>query len=84
LSDVPIHLADLGSHEFEEDIGLDVLENEERLVEEINGALARLHQGTFGICEKCKKVIAKDRLHAAPYVRYCIACARVSEKKAEP
>ena len=42
LSDVPIHLADLGSHQFEEDVSLDLLENEERLVEEVNGGHGEL------------------------------------------
>src|SRR5262245_45120300 len=54
LSDVPLHLADLGSHEFEEDVTLSLLENEERLIEEVNGALARIDQGTFGRCEACR------------------------------
>jgi RNA polymerase-binding protein DksA len=75
FSDVPLHQADLGSHQFEEDLTLDLLGNEEQIVEEINAALARLEQGTFGRCEECQKRISKERLQALPYARYCIECA---------
>jgi RNA polymerase-binding transcription factor DksA len=75
LSDVPIHLADLGSHEFEEEMTLSLLGSEERLVEEINAACSRIDRGTFGRCEDCKRQISKARLHAVPYARYCVACA---------
>src|SRR5581483_6129862 len=62
LSDVPLHLADLGTHDFEEEVTLSLLQNEEQLIEEINAALARLEQGTFGTCEGCRRPIARDRL----------------------
>ena len=74
LSDLPVHQADLGSHAFEEEMTLDLLENEEQIIEEINDALARLEQGTFGLCQACKRRIPKQRLRALPYARYCVAC----------
>jgi RNA polymerase-binding transcription factor DksA len=76
LSDVPIHLADLGTHTFEEEVTLDLLTNEEHLLAEINAAWTRLEQGTFGRCEGCQQEIAKERLEALPYARFCMACAR--------
>jgi RNA polymerase-binding transcription factor DksA len=75
LSDVPLHQADLGSHQFEEDLTLDLLGNEDQIVEEVNAAWARLEQGTFGRCEECQKTISKERLQALPYARYCVECA---------
>jgi len=42
LSDVPLHLADLGSHGFEQELTLGLLENEEQLVQEITAALGRM------------------------------------------
>jgi RNA polymerase-binding transcription factor DksA len=54
LSDVPLHLADLGSHSFEEELTLGMLENEEQLVEAINAALARMDEGIYGRCEACR------------------------------
>jgi RNA polymerase-binding transcription factor DksA len=82
LSDIPLHPADLGTHQFEEDLTLSLLENEGQLVGEIAAALARIEQGTFGRCEKCHGQIAKGRLQAIPYARHCAACARELEGQA--
>jgi RNA polymerase-binding transcription factor DksA len=75
LSDVPIHPADLGTHYFEEEGTLTLIENEEALIEEINRALGRIDQGTFGRCESCGGAIAEQRLQIIPYARQCIRCA---------
>ena len=74
LSHVPIHMADLSTYERELTLGL--LENKEQTLEEIAAALGRIEQGTFGHCEGCGQAIPKDRLHALPYARYCVECAR--------
>jgi DnaK suppressor protein len=76
LSGVPLHLADLGSHSFEEEISLTLVENEEKIIEEINAALARLDLGAFGRCEACQQAIPKERLQALPYTSYLIGCAQ--------
>lgn len=75
LSDVPVHMADLGSDAYEEEITLGLVESEERLIAEINAALVRLDQRAFGQCEACGQKIAKVRLRALPYARHCIRCA---------
>jgi RNA polymerase-binding transcription factor DksA len=80
LSHVPIHLADLGTDSFEQQFTLDLMASEEQVLEEISAALARLEQGTFGRCEECEKAIPKARLQALPYVRHCIACARIFQR----
>jgi DnaK suppressor protein len=74
LSHVPIHMADLGTYEREFTLGL--LENEGQALEEIAAALGRIEQGTFGHCEGCGEAIPKGRLHALPYARHCVGCAR--------
>jgi RNA polymerase-binding transcription factor DksA len=74
LSHVPIHMADLGTYEREFTLGL--LENEGQTLDEIAAALGRIGEGTFGQCEGCRKAIPKDRLHALPYARHCVECAR--------
>src|SRR5262245_5128525 len=76
LSDVPVHPADLGTDNFEEELAIALLENEANLLTEINDALARIEQGTFGRCENCGQEISRERLEALPYTRYCIRCAR--------
>jgi RNA polymerase-binding transcription factor DksA len=84
LSDVPLHLADLGSRSFEEELTLGLLGNEEQLIEEIHAALDRLDQGVYGRCVACGQDISRARLQALPYARHCVACARNLERKAAP
>jgi DnaK suppressor protein len=84
LSNLPLHLADLGTHQFEEDVALTLIENEEQLIEQINDALERIEQGTFGRCEVCKQEIPKERLQVVPYARRCVACARKPQAGATP
>lgn len=43
-------------------------------VEEIEGALARIDDGSYGACERCHEPILKARLRALPYARLCVAC----------
>lgn len=81
ISNLPLHLADLGSHEAEEDVTLGLLENEELLLKEIEEALTRIDQGTFGLCGSCRQEINKERLEAIPYARHCVVCARKLQKR---
>lgn len=70
--------ADSGSRETDEALTLGLVANEEGLMEAIDGALARLDQGTFGKCDGCGKQISKERLDAIPYASECIHCARAN------
>jgi len=81
LSNVPIHLADLGSHGFEEELTLGFVENEEQIMQEITAAVERLDHGTYGRCESCGKEIPRDRLQTLPYTRFCVDCAQRLERK---
>jgi RNA polymerase-binding protein DksA len=76
LSNVPLHPADLGTDTYEEEMALGLLENEDRILTEINEALVQLEQGKFGRCENCGQAIPRERLEAVPYARYCITCAQ--------
>jgi len=82
LSNTPIHMADLGTDNFEQEFTLGLIENEEQALDEIAGALERLAQKTFGSCELCQKEIPRARLQALPYTRYCVECARKVEQSA--
>jgi RNA polymerase-binding transcription factor DksA len=75
LSDVPLHPADLGTLDAEEDVTFTLLENEDRLLEEVHRALERLEEGSFGLCEGCRRAIPRERLHTVPYARFCRVCA---------
>src|SRR5438445_13610960 len=82
LSNMPIHMADLGTDNFEQEFTLSLLENEERALDEIANALDRIQHGTFGLCEECHKEVPKARLQALPYTRHCVECARKLEQGA--
>jgi DnaK suppressor protein len=81
LSNMPIHMADLGTDNFEQEFTLNLLQNEEQLLDEITAALERMNQGKFGLCEECQNPIPKARLQAVPYARYCVDCARKLEER---
>lgn len=86
----PTHMADMGTDSFEQDFTLRFAESDAVVIEEINDALDRIKQGTYGLCEQClsdgksanKASIAKTRLKAIPYTRYCIECERKREELA--
>jgi RNA polymerase-binding protein DksA len=79
LSTVPYHMADVGTDNFEHEFTLGLIENEEEEIRQIDEALERLANGTFGICESCEKPIPKSRLKIIPYARLCIECKRDEE-----
>jgi RNA polymerase-binding transcription factor DksA len=79
LSTLPQHLADLGTDSHEQDISLGLMENETDELHEIQEAFERIKDGSFGLCETCKKKIPKERLKAIPYARLCVACKKKEE-----
>jgi RNA polymerase-binding transcription factor DksA len=84
LSHLPLHMADLGSDSADQDMTLGLLENQGQTLAEIVAALERASRGTFGCCEECGHDIAPGRLHALPYTRHCVACARQLQGEAPP
>ena len=76
LSNAPLHMADLGTDNFEQEFTLSLLQNQEQALDEIREALGRIDRGTFGECEECHQPIPKARLQAVPYTRHCVECAR--------
>jgi RNA polymerase-binding transcription factor DksA len=80
LSNMPIHMADLGTDNFEQENTLNLLHNEEQQLAQIAEALERIEQGTFGKCEECGNNIPKARLKELPFTRYCVDCARKIEQ----
>ena len=79
LSTLPMHLADLGTDSFEQDMSLGLMESESDELQEIQEAFERVSDGTFGLCETCKKKIPKERLKAIPYTRLCVGCKMKEE-----
>jgi len=80
LSSMPIHMADLGTDNFEQEFSLELMDSERRLLVEIDDALNRITAGTYGICEGTGKPITKARLEAQPWARYSVEYARMVEE----
>lgn len=80
LSMMPVHMADLGTDNYEQEFALDLMDSERKLLLEIDEALARIEDQTYGICLGTETMISMARLKAQPWTRYCIEYARKLEK----
>jgi RNA polymerase-binding protein DksA len=80
LSSMPIHMADLGTDNYEQEFALGLMDSERKLLREIDNALTRIERKTYGICEGTGKPIPKARLEAQPWARYCVEYARMLEQ----
>lgn len=78
-SSMPIHMAELGSENFEQEFTLSLMETEEDTLLAIDDALVRIEAGHFGRCADCEGVIPKTRLNAIPYAAMCVRCAEKNE-----
>jgi DnaK suppressor protein len=76
---MPIHMAELGSDNFEQEFTLSLVEAEEDTLGLIESALERIDEGAFGRCVQCDGVIPKARLNAIPYTPVCVKCAAARE-----
>ncbi len=81
LSSMPIHMADLGTDNYQQEFSLGLMDSERRLLTEIDDALQRIENGTYGICEGTGQPIAKARLEAQPWARYSVEYARIVEQQ---
>lgn len=80
LSNMPIHMADLGTDSYEIDNIIGLMDSERRILTEIDDALGRIEDGTYGVCQGRGEPIPKERLKAIPWARYCVGCATLVEK----
>ena len=78
-SSSPMHMADVGTDNFEQEFTLGLIESERELLKEIQEAIARIEDGSFGVCVATGKPIGKARLEAKPWAKYCIEYARMLE-----
>lgn len=81
LSSMPIHMADIGSDNFEQEFTLSLMENEGGTLTQIETSLERIEEGTYGKCEECGAKIPKTRLNAIPYSILCVRCAEQQERQ---
>lgn len=79
LLTMPIHMADIGSDNFEQEFTLSLMENDGVTLEQIESSLERIEEGTYGQCDECGVKIPKARLNAIPYATLCVRCAEQQE-----
>ncbi|MFO0947695.1 MAG: TraR/DksA C4-type zinc finger protein [Planctomycetota bacterium] len=77
----PNHMAELGSNIHEQDVTIQMLQSEGNILSEIEAAIKRVENGTFGVCEMSGKPIPKARLNAIPWTRYRVECAKIAENR---
>ena len=73
------HLAETASATLGREIDYTLGENAESVLGEIDAALARIEDGTYGTCTNCGKEIPEARLEIQPWASLCIDCARAAE-----
>lgn len=81
ISGYGLHMADVASDNYEREFSLGLASNERRTLLEIEEALKRVEDKTYGVCQMCNKFIAKTRLKAIPYARCCAKCQNTVEKE---
>ena len=84
LSSMPIHMADVGTDNFEQEFTLSLMESDEETLVQIDAALERIEDGVYGLCVECDGRIPKTRLNAIPFTPHCVKCASKLQGNGRP
>lgn len=84
LSAYTVHMADMAADTYDRELSMNVVSSEQEVLYQIDDALKRLEDGTFGVCQQCSAAITMSRLKAVPYASMCIKCQRTKEQKSKP
>jgi DnaK suppressor protein len=77
------HIADDGSNVTEAERIVTISEDLQYILAQVDAALERMEEGTYGVCQSCGRPIGEERLEAFPYVAYCIECqSRIEREQA--
>ncbi|MEW5758204.1 MAG: TraR/DksA C4-type zinc finger protein [Candidatus Omnitrophota bacterium] len=80
ISGYSYHMADAATDTYDREFSLSLASSEQDALYEIEDALKRIEEKTFGLCEVCHGQIAKIRLKVVPYARLCLKCQEAKEK----
>jgi RNA polymerase-binding transcription factor DksA len=81
---MPTDMAELGSGNFDQELTLISLGSENDTLDQIEAAIGRIENGSYGRCEECGMKIPKPRLDAIPYAAQCVRCASQGEEGHRP
>lgn len=79
LSMMPIHMADIGTDNYEQEFTIGLIANERDVLKAIDSALQRITEGTYGVCLATHKPISKARLDIKPWASFCVEYERANE-----
>ncbi|HZU78351.1 MAG TPA: TraR/DksA C4-type zinc finger protein [Acidimicrobiales bacterium] len=82
LSVIDQHPADVGTETFQREADLSTLEQVEAELEDVDHALERLDEGSYGVCEACGRPIGDERLAVQPAARFCVEDQAAAEREA--
>ncbi len=77
------HMAERGTDNFAQDLMIRILQDCDAEVCDINLALEKIDDGTYGLCEECSGRISRKRLKALPFARLCIECKQAEERSSQ-
>lgn len=80
MSGYTLHMADVATDAYDREFSLGLASNDRQVLLQIDDALKRIEEGTFGVCQQCTKPITKTRLKAIPFTRLCLKCQQRQEK----
>ncbi len=76
---MPTSMAELGSENFDQELTLNLLGGEKNALDQIEAAIERIEDGSYGRCDTCGVKIPNSRLQAIPYAAQCVRCASEEE-----
>ena len=79
LSGYSLHMADVGTDNFQRELALGLVSNEQQILYHIDEALKAIDEGSYGKCSECNKIISESRLKALPFAKLCIDCKSQQE-----
>ena len=80
ISGYTYHMADVATDTYDREFSLGLASNDREALYELDDALKKIDEGSFGICEACKSLIRKNRLKAVTDARLCVKCQEKDRK----
>lgn len=77
---MPLHMADIGSDNYDQEFTYGLMESEAKMLREIHEALERMELRIYGVCLETGNPIERPRLDAKPWAKYCIEVVRELER----
>lgn len=81
LSGYTFHMADVATDNYDRDFNLGLASSEQEILKNIDEALKKIDEDTYGVCEGCGCKMAVERLKALPFAKFCVKCQEEEEQK---